>query len=1067
MTYSSPPPESEMDRPIVGQLLSGTRPEPLGGFQVLIEVDGEEPASRVGAAFSQLDGVFSIPLAPAEIDRLAASDRHYTLTVRNRFGREVSRMPGLAGRRLLDPLEIRVEVREADDHPLPAERPDPFKAFQQTFEREIAVLRRAGIETLDRLLDLDLEAFSRQHELSDERLAAFRLAAEVGAPDQLTGNDARLLAAAGITSADALALRSEAEVYRAVRRAADQVSFTVDHVDPERVVGWQMGARGWRTDTLQASLDPVRLAESFQPVVDKFHVMNPGGSVIQLLSSQVGRLAAIAEMRALMEAAGVYDLSGLGAFRIQGTHRIGPGCYIAAPKALLSKIGAVTHLNLLLAKAGGFAKVKTSQFLGDHLHILPNPVRDAVILGSVVEWLEDGKLIVGREVSKLIVITEELRFGVINLIEYEGREEVPQTPAKRPDRPPLEGPEGRNSPQVYTPGRGDNNGREGRRGTDGAAGQQGYDAEAAPSVTIFVKSVPAGLPNINLNGRRGGRGQDGQDGGHGEDGARGRESVSSAFWCQTDVGNGGNGGDGGNGGNGGNGGVGGAGGTIKVFATPENLPRLLSRPGVIIGTTGGPGGDIGSGGAPGDGGQGGWVGNDTGWCDADDGHAGNPGRLGAVGKDKDDPNDADSPNKGAAGAPGAFEVQTITEDDWNAAFTLPYLTRLEPANGNVGQQIHVVGRNFTSDTKLLFDGQLLTPTSIDIAGGTMEFKVPSVRGGVKIVSLSVLVPANPKLRELSSAANFRVQPQVSAVLPARGLPGSTIRLEGTGFNTNSNVRFGDRVFPATLDAGGHVEFTLPDFDVIGMPAGPKTVRAVNPDGQLSNPMTFELETEIVVSVKAWRVLDDDDDGTNRDDDDIRDIFSHPFSPASIWDDHGIRLDFDPNIGVARVSSDLADDWPPSKPEGAADAAREQLLTPTPSGVKYFQEGAINVYFVNDIEEEGIDELHAYYSRDFTDLELKHKPAPVVIFEDTGWLSVEDEAHVLAHEIGHVFGLPHTCTKEDAGEVTTFHRTCNENTDKDYLMYPKTNKWTNEGNALTPGEVKLAKSIARNLHRAVP
>jgi len=161
--------------------------------------------------------------------------------------------------------------------------------------------------------------------------------------------------------------------------------------------------------------------------------MNPRASFINIWTSQLGRMEAIAEMRAIMEAGGVYDLSGLGAFRIKGAHRIGPGYHIAAPKTILSKVGAITHLNRLLAQGGGFAKIKTSSFLGDHLHILPNPVRDAVIIGSLVNFLEGGKLIVGREVSKLIVITEEIKFGVVNAIEYEGSQEVPQTPAKRPD----------------------------------------------------------------------------------------------------------------------------------------------------------------------------------------------------------------------------------------------------------------------------------------------------------------------------------------------------------------------------------------------------------------------------------------------------------------------------------------------------------------------------------------------------------------------------------------------------------------------------------------------------------
>jgi hypothetical protein len=350
-----------------------------------------------------------------------------------------------------------------------------------------------------------------------------------------------------------------------------------------------------------------------------------------------------------------------------------------------------------------------------------------------------------------------------------------------------------------------------------------------------------------------------------------------------------------------------------------------------------------------------------------------------------------------------------------------------------------------------------------VAKGTMAFTVPpGASGGVKVVSLSVPMPDNPKLRELSNAVNFRVLPQLSAVSPSRGLPGAVVTFLGSGLSPGANVRFADRVFPTTPNAAGAPQVTLPDFDAIGMSAGPKTVVIVNPDGELSNALTFELDTEIVVRVKAWRVLDDDDDGTGRDDDDIREIFDHEFSPTAIWDDHGIRLEFDRNIGIARVSSDLADTWPTSNTPASA-AARQQLLTPTSSGESFFVTGAINVYFVNDIDDAT---THAFADNGSPS---NPNPQPVVIFEDTGWLSVEDEAHVMAHEIGHVFGLPHTCAKDDADAPgTTFGRTCDEDTDVDYLMYPKTNRFPpDEGNALTSGEVRRAKSVARNLHRKVP
>lgn len=1041
---------SHIDWPIVGQLLSTTTREPLSGLQVRIEDEQQDGPERIGTAFSELDGVFAIPLTPDQAEHMAGEDRRYALTVRNRFGRVVHRWQGVSGRRLIEPLEICIEVREEEDHPLPVTLPDPFAAFRQVFDSEIAVLHRAGIDTVQALFDLDIAAFSRRYELSHERLAAFRLAAHTGSPEQLSGEDARLLAAAGITSADELALQSPVSVFRAVNRIAQQRD-DARPVDAERVVGWQMAARGWHTDVLSGHLNHDELWEAFQPTVVKLRGLSPEVSNFWLLTSQVGRLGAIAEMRGLMEAGGVHDLSSLGAFRIRGPHRITPGYHIALPKTFLSSTDAIMRLSYLATRGGGFAKVKATTFAGEYLHIAPNPVRDAVILGSVVDFLEGGKLIIGQEVAKLVVITDEIRYGLINAIEFEGKDNIPRTPAKVPDRPQVSrGGQAVNSPAVYVPG-GNRFGRSGLRGVDGAPGRQGNNAEAAPSVTLFVKSVPHGLPTINLNGRRGGRGQDGQDGGHGEAGARGRESVSSAFWCETDVGSGGNGGDGGTGGQGGTGGAGGDAGTIKIFTTPPNLPRLLERQGIFIGITGGPGGSGGDGGGPGDGGEGGWVGHDTGWCDQDEGHAGRRGLTGAVG-----PRGEDGPN----GHNGGFQVQPITEDDWNAAFTQPYLTRLEPSSGNAGQKIHVVGRNFTSLTKLMFAGQALTPDNVDIARGTMEFTVPpKASGGVKQVSLSVPVPASPVLRELSNAVNFRVLPQISALTPIRGLPGTEIQIKGSGISAGANVQFGPRTFPATVLASTDLQFTLPDFDTIGMTAGPQNVTVVNPDGQSSNSMVFELETEIIVRVKAWRVLDSDDDGTGRDADDIREIFDHEFSPSSIWDDHGILLNFDHNIGIARVSSDLADTWPAG---GSPDAqtAKDQLLTPAPSGERYFSAGAINFYFVNDIDDWT---THAYADQGSGDTP---DPPPVVIFEDTGWLSVEDEAHVAAHEIGHVFGLPHTCSKDDQdASGTTFGRVCNENSDVDYLMYPKTNRFPpDEGNALTPGEVKLAKSIARNLHR---
>ena len=134
-----------VDHPIAGQLLDRRTQEPLVGFRVLVGVDAEARSSKLpvafGAAFSQLDGAFAIPLDPEALERLARTEERITITVENRFGRVVHHDFGVSGRQMLDPLEINIDVREEDDHPSERERPNPFEVFQSIFETEIRALR--------------------------------------------------------------------------------------------------------------------------------------------------------------------------------------------------------------------------------------------------------------------------------------------------------------------------------------------------------------------------------------------------------------------------------------------------------------------------------------------------------------------------------------------------------------------------------------------------------------------------------------------------------------------------------------------------------------------------------------------------------------------------------------------------------------------------------------------------------------------------------------------------------------------------------------------------------------
>ena len=358
-----------------------------------------------------------------------------------------------------------------------------------------------------------------------ERLAAFRLAADAGAPDQLSGDDARLLVAAGSPPPRSWRCGRQPTCYRAVR-----------HAGAAGVRGRHRG-RGSRDvladgrarladDDAQGQLDPVRLAERFEPnvaerprdesrrVVRRAHGLAAGSNAGHRGDARdrwSGR-------RSRPVGTGAVPCHGCASHRPRISHRCPKNDPVEGSERSTTWIAAGR-------KGGGFAKVKASTFLDDHLHILPNPVRDAVIIGSVVDFLEKRQADRGprgREAHRDHG-GDPVRRGQLDRIR--GPEERPQTPAKRPDRPQVSrGRPGRaQQPNGLHAWRRQPRPRRTARSRRGR-GRQGHNAEAAPSVTIFVQSVPAGLPNINLNGRRGGRGQDGQDGGHGEDGARGRES---------------------------------------------------------------------------------------------------------------------------------------------------------------------------------------------------------------------------------------------------------------------------------------------------------------------------------------------------------------------------------------------------------------------------------------------------------------------------------------------------------------------------------------------------------------
>ncbi|MHC4955539.1 MAG: IPT/TIG domain-containing protein [Planctomycetota bacterium] len=939
-------------------------------------------------------------------------------------------------------------VRASDQRPQLRERPDPFVALAESRPREIAVLNDAGITSMRSLGNADLDSIARDADIEPGQLESFRLQAEVPGLDEPAAS--ALVNNAGITRRDELATTNAGAVFHGVNE---------DEADPRfnevQVTEWVAEAQGHDLSAHAEEFDRPSVLHDAGLVADKVLADSPGATIVDPsdLLSPVPRMNAMAEARALMLEAGVTDLSTLGTYKFRSERVIRPGYHVAKPlKTELNDLPTVSLEESLVQHGQKFKRVEMQQ---DAIYFVQNPVTQAVIIGSVVEFLENGELVIGEEVTSLVIIAEEIRYSDVRKIRYEGNDLVPEPRAElNPERAADGVPD--NVIFTYTPGSGDRGakGGDGAHGRNGLVGFGGDRVGLAPTVTIYVKSTPGGLPEIDLVGHTGGLGGPGQGGGWGGNGAKGRPGQSSIA-CTRSVGNGGNGGDGGNGGVGGPGGAGGPGGDLTVLTLADNVDTLLD--GGPIGIDGGSGGKGGRGGTAGLPGFGGEPGEPKGFCSAKPERRGDDGEFGAFGIEG---------HGGFAGPGGTFTQQVITESDWNAAFTMPWIIRLEPWDAYVDDILTVEAYNLTDDTIVLWENGGELPLALyeetDVAAGTISFRIPGGATGLTSVQLRTTDALGQFA--YSQELHVRILPRLDSITPTGGVPGTFVTLSGYGFDDGAVVRIGSRIFSAWSVAATDITLLLPDRSQIGLDEGEHDVVVVNPDGRESDALTFDLSLTTRVRVKAWRVAPDsvlmggggfgDPSFPARTESDIRALFRDSPTPQESWSPHNIEITLDPVIETIVVAADMALLWP-YEPPWVEDAdnteTTDTLLAESGGEYLHFDEDAVNIYFVTDIE----GTFFGFGS-----------PTGYAVIRDKPWYMTEkNDALVVAHELGHVFGLSHVCDSRDP-ETSLSGRACTKefrDVDTQSLMYPSAGPGVREGDHISPDEADIARNGAKDWH----
>jgi plastocyanin len=152
----------------------------------------------------------------------------------------------------------------------------------------------------------------------------------------------------------------------------------------------------------------------------------------------------------------------------------------------------------------------------------------------------------------------------------------------------------------------------------------------------------------------------------------------------------------------------------------------------------------------------------------------------------------------------------------------PTLTGVNPVTGSIagGTSVTLTGTNFLAPCTVDFGGAAGTAVAVPDST-TITTTTPAHAAGPVTVTMN----CGGGGASLPGGFTFNNAPSITTFNPASGLPGTTVTITGTGFQSGATVSFGSV-------AGTNVTFlsaTTLRADVPNMPAGPVSITVTNPD----------------------------------------------------------------------------------------------------------------------------------------------------------------------------------------------------------------------------------------------